>query len=247
MDPGLAGLIQAGLAALLVGFSKTGMPGLGILIVPLMASAFPARESVGVLLPVLMCGDVFAVARYRRYPEWRLLRRLLPWVVGGIVLGAAALKVLTSGLLEYFIGAMVLGLIALQAARSWRGEWLEEHLPRKWWFSASMGALAGFSTGVANLAGPVTGVYFISMGLRKHAFIGSAAVFFMAVNWIKVPFYAKLGLLTRDSLAFDLRMFPLVAAGAAVGMLTFRYIPQKWFNRIILTLAALSAVKLLLF
>ena len=238
--------MMAATAAFLVGFSKTGMPGLGILIVPLMAAAFPAKASVGVLLPILLFGDVFAVARYRRHADWGILLRLLPWVIIGIGLGSVALHYIATGALQLFLGVLVLLLIVLQFAKDRSGPWLEEHLPRKWWFSALMGLLAGFATGVANLAGMVTGVYFISMNLKKHSFMGTAALFYMIVNIVKVPIFIYLGIINKDSFLFDLKVYPAVAFGAVAGYVLFRYIPQKWFNRVILFLAAIAAVKLLM-
>ena len=70
-----------------MGITKTGIPGLGPVIVPLMASVFPARASTGVLLPLLIAADVFAVVRYRRHAVWRHLVRMLPWTLGGVVAG----------------------------------------------------------------------------------------------------------------------------------------------------------------
>ncbi len=247
MDLTSAQLLSALAAAFLVGFSKTGLPGLGILIVPLMAGAFPeeTKASVGVLLPILLFGDLFAVGRYRRHADWGILLRLLPWVIVGIGMGALALKHIESDSLKPFLGLMVIVLVLLQLLKDRSGSWLEEHLPRKWWFSAAMGLLAGFATGVANLAGMVMGVYFLSMSLKKHSFMGSSAIFYMIVNLVKMPVFAALGIVTARSLAFDLKMFPAVVVGALLGYATFRHIPQKWFNRIILILAALAAVKLL--
>ena len=137
---------QAVLAAMLVGFAKTGITGLGILIVPLMAAIFPAKASVGVLLPMLIVGDLFAVAYYRRHAQWNILCRLLPWVLPGIVAGYFTLRSISSVALAPVLGGLVLLMIVLNVVREKLGPGLENHLPRQWWFSAIFGILAGFAT-----------------------------------------------------------------------------------------------------
>lgn len=236
---------QAVVAALLVGFTKTGVPGLGLLIVPLMASVFPARASVGALLPMLLVGDLFAIAYYRRHADWAVLAKLLPWVLVGLGLGYLTLGTLASGGLAVLLGVLVLSLIALKLVEQWTGSWLEEHLPHQWWFSILAGVLAGFATMVANVAGAITTIYFLSMGLQKRQFMGTAAWFYLTVNLIKVPFYASLGIITPGSLLFDLKVAGLIVLGALTGRQVFRLLPQTWFDRSILGLAALSAIKLL--
>jgi len=239
-------MIQAAAAAFLTGFSKTGMVGLGVLIVPLMAKVFPAKASTGALLPMLIFGDLFAVAWYRQHAQWRVLARILPWVLPGLVIGTVTLKFTSSEALSHIMGWIILLLVALQIVRERGGEWLEERLPRVWWFSALMGTLAGFTTMVGNLGGPIATVYLLSMGLEKREFMGTGAWYYLIGNLAKVPFSAGLGLITARSLLFDLKTAPVILIGAVVGILTFRLIPQKWFNRAVLLLAALAAFQLLL-
>ena len=238
-------MIQAAIAAFLTGFSKTGVVGLGVLIVPLMADVFPAKASTGALLPMLIFGDLFAVAWYRQHAQWRVLARILPWVLPGLVLGYVALKHTSSEALGHGMGWLILLLVVLEIVRKRGGEWLEERLPHVWWFSALMGTLAGFTTMVGNLGGPIATVYLLSMGLEKREFIGTGAWYYLIGNLAKVPFSAGLGLITARSLLFDLETAPIILIGAVVGILTFRLIPQKWFNRAVLLLAALAALKLL--
>jgi len=245
MELTVSQMIQAVIAAFLVGFSKTGMVGLGVLIVPLMASVFPAKASTGALLPMLIFGDLFAVAWYRQHAQWRILAKLLPWVLPGLVLGTVALKFTSSEALGHMLGGLILLLVVFQVARERGGEWLEERLPRQWWFSALMGISAGFTTMVGNIAGPIMTVYLLSMGLRKREFMGTGAWYYLICNAAKVPFSAGLGLITVRSLTFNLEAAPIILVGAVVGILTFRLIPQKWFNRAVLILAALAALKML--
>jgi uncharacterized membrane protein YfcA len=229
-------------AALLVGFSKTGLPGLGILIVPMMAAVFPAKLSVGALVPMLLLGDMFAIARYRRHTQWRKLWRLLPFVFIGMIPARFVLAGIPNEPFKLVLGMLVLLLVLLELARR-RFNW--ERIPRSLVFAAIMGILAGFATTMGNVAGPIMSVYLLSMGLDKHEFIGTGAWFYPIVNATKVPIYAQLGMITADTLRFDLISAPLIIMGALVGMIALPKIPQKVFAGLIFVLAAIAALGLI--
>ncbi len=240
-------VVQVVVAAFLVGLTKTGIPGLGIVIVPMLASVFGGKPAMGVLLPMLFFGDFFAIAYHRRNAQWPILAKLLPWVLGGMALGYLALGRITSEGLTTLLAGLVLVLVSLKVVQGASGGWLEEHLPRRWWFSATAGMLAGFATTVGSVAGSITGIYFLSMGLKKHGFMGTGAWFYCIVNAIKIPLYLSLGLITAQTVTFDVKVAPVIVAGAVIGFLAFKRIPQKWFDRAILGLAALAALRLLFF
>jgi hypothetical protein len=231
--------------ALLIGVSKTGLPGAGILAVPLAAMAVPARESVGLVLPMLIFADIFAVGWYRHHAQWRHLVRLLPWTAAGLVIGFWLLSVLDDARLKPVIGGIVLIMLAMRFRAIFGKHELEEK-PHHWAFAPSMGLAAGATTMLANAAGPVMTLYLLAMRLPKHQFIGTSAWFFFAVNWIKAPFYMHEKLITAASLQTNLILLPVVAVGAILGILLLKRIPQKLFNTIALLLAAASAIKLIL-
>jgi uncharacterized membrane protein YfcA len=243
----LAGWILVGVSALLVGLSKTGIPGLGILMTPLMAMAFPLeylRESTGILLGMLILGDLFAAGYYRQHAEWGYVVRLLPPAFAGIVVGWQAMAFVTDAQLQRIIGIIVLTMLGINYWRTrLRGE--NAPIPGQWWFGPLMGFIAGVTTMMANAAGPVMVIYLLAMRLPKFAFIGTSAWFFFAVNWLKVPFSAHLDLISKASLKLDLMMLPLIAVGAVAGILFLRRIPQKVFNSVVQIFAAAAAVKLL--
>jgi uncharacterized protein len=249
LDMGPAAWAVAILSALIVGFSKTGVVGLGILAVPLMAGIFPARESTGVLLPMLVVGDLVAVSHFRRdalRPEmWTTLLRLLPWVAAGLVLGYFAIDWVTDREMAPILGGLILGLLVLQLVRKRAGDWMEHRLPHTWWFAAIMGFLAGAATMLANAAGPIMVMYFLARGLAKREFVVTGAWFYLIVNLLKVPASAKLGLITPQSLTFDLAMAPIILAGAAFGILVLAKIPQRVFDWTVLVVAALASVRLI--
>lgn len=237
----------AALCALMVGLTKTGVPGLAILAVPLLAAIMPPKDSTGFMLPMLIFGDIFAVFYYHRHAVWPHLVRLIPWTLTGIVVGWQALKVLESRQVGPLIGVIVLAMLGLGWWRATRapqtGDLVAEGR-HPWWMPATLGFLAGFTTMVANAAGPVMAIYLLAMGLPKNEFLGTGAWFFLAVNWIKVPFMVHLGLITGHSLAFNAALFPLVFIGAIAGIHVQKRIPQRAFNVSVQVLAAVAAVKL---
>jgi uncharacterized membrane protein YfcA len=223
--------------------SKTGLPGVGILVVPLLVLAFPAKPSVGLLLPILIFADIFAVGYYRHHGKWQHLAKLLPWAVVGIGVGYLVLKQIDSDTLKPLIGIIVLGMLIIRLRSILKSD--PQNLPDHWTFAAGMGLLAGMTTMMANAAGPVMVLYLLSMHFPKQKLIGTAAWFFFIANWIKVPLMGNLGMITVASLKMDVMVFPAVAAGAIAGIWLLKRIPQRSFNIIALILAAAAAVKLL--
>jgi len=247
-DLGILNWAVIALCGALIGMSKTGLPGAGILVVPLMASAVDAKASVGLLLPMLIVGDVFAVGVHRRHAEWSRLVPLLPWTALGILAGWLALGRLDSGALRPFIGATILGMLALNR---WRRRLQSadgdgEGVPHSRLFAPSMGVAAGVLTMMANAAGPVMVIYLLAMRLPKREFVGTSAWFFFMVNLFKVPMSAQLGLITRDSLVINLVSIPAIAAGAWLGVKLLDRIPQDLFNRVVVALAVVASLRLML-
>ena len=229
--------------AALVGLTKTGVPGLGILVVPLMARVFPAKLSVGALLPMLICGDVFGVAYYRRHAQWNKLWGLFPCLIVGLAGGTLVLSKIDSAQLRPLLGCTVLGLVSLELLRR-RFNW--QNIPNQWWFVVFIGTLAGFVTTVGNAAGSIMGIYLLSKGLPKRQFMGTRAWYFLIVNCIKVPIFWRLGMITAETLRFDLYMAPMIAISALAGKMVLHKIPQGFFNWLVLSLAAVAALHLIL-
>ena len=243
MEHNLAAYALGAVAAVLVGLSKTGVPGAAIPAVLLTAEAFAGEEnlSVGALLPMLLVGDLFALRYYRSHTQWNRLWRLLPYVALGMIPGALVLKYVDHGQFRLILGWLVLLLLSLELCRR-RFKWT--NVPKSWWFVTTMGILAGFGTTVGNAAGPVMGIYLISQGLRKEQFMGTAAWFFFIVNTSKLPIYWLLGRITPATLEFDSIMIPIVVVAALVGRRLFSIIPQKAFDPLVLCLAGIAALRL---
>lgn len=231
--------------ALFIGFAKAGIPSLGILVVTTLMFVFPAKASVGILLPMLIAGDLFAVIYYRRNVIWKHLFSLIPWVLIGILLGYMVLNQVSSEQLRPLIGAIVLAMIIIHFWRNKLGERFNELLPESKTFTVFMGAMGGFTTMVGNAAGGVMTIYLLVKGLPKQEFVGTGAWFFLFVNLIKVPFYIQLGLITPSSFTFNLWLVPLIITGAVIGAKLLPYIPQKTFQVLVLLFAAVGALRLL--
>jgi hypothetical protein len=209
-----------------------------------MAMVLPARQSTGVLLGMLILGDLFAAGYYRQSAEWRHVLHPLPPAIAGIVAGWGVMRYVTNEQLAPLIGGIVLAMLALNYWRT-RVRGPEAPIPTQGWFTLLMGFIAGLTTMMANAAGPVMVIYLLALRLPKLAFVGTSAWFFFAVNWLKVPFSAHLNLITGPSITLNLLMLPLIAAGAVAGIFFLRHIPQKAFNNLIQILAAAAAIKLL--
>jgi uncharacterized protein len=231
------------LCALMIGFTKAGIPGIGILIPILAASIMPAKESTGFILPMLTMADIFAIIYWRRHVEWKQLFRLLPWSLTGIVAGYLAMLYITNDQLRTFIGLLVLILLILSWIRDKRLP--DDYIPSHWLFAAVLGTLAGATSMMANAAGPVMVIYLTSMRLNKANFIGTSAWFFFIVNLLKLPFSNRLDLVTIKSIQINFLLLPCIIAGGVTGILLVKKIPQGAFNSIVKILAGAAALLLI--
>lgn len=236
------------LAAALVGFAKTALGGAGSLAVVLFAVALPARESTGALLPLLLLGDVLAVALYRRHGSWTTLLRLLPGVVPGLLVGAWFVSAVDDSVMRLAIGLILLTMTLIQLGQRARAAVPRIATPTTVAphpvLSSGVGVLAGFATMTANAGGPVMTLYLILAGLPMLGMLGTGAWFFLAVNLAKVPFSAGLGLISGPSLLLDLALAPALVVGGGIGVLTIRRLDQRGFEIAALGLGAVASVLL---
>ncbi len=233
-------------SAILIGINKTGVPALGTVPVILLALAFPARMSQGLQLVMLAMADLVAIYCYRKNVDWKTIGRLLPWAVCGIAVGSLTLRLMTDDdVLRLVIGVIVLAMSLLNLLRRRYSEQLKL-LPGVWWFGASFALLAGFTTQVANAAGPVMAIYLLTLGLDKKSYMRVAAWFFMLVNWIKLPVFVSEGRIDWTVVRADLAMIPMLLLGAGLGLLLVNRIPQKAFERVVEIMIIVSALYLCL-
>ncbi len=241
-DISAAGLLILLLAGFFIGVSKTGIPGIGMLAIAMTALVIPARLSTGLILPMLILGDFFAVAYYRRHACWNHLVKLFPYAAMGIILGYFALGRMDDQQLRPIIGFIILLILGFNEADI-LDRW---NIPARWWFAAAIGLSAGFTTMIANAAGSIMIIYLLAMRLPKQQFIGTAAWYFFILNWFKVPFSAGLGLINPNSLMLNLKVAPAIITGSFIGVYLMRVIPQKVFEAVIKFLTVVAAIKLVL-
>jgi uncharacterized membrane protein YfcA len=230
-------------SALGIGVSKAGFPGVSLIPVVVFALLFGARNSTGVVLPMLLIGDTCAVATFRQHARWDSLKRLLPAACVGVVIGAMLIPRLSDALYKPLIGWVILALAVLQLIRMARPGWLAD-VPHAPVFSWAMGLLAGCTTMLANAAGPVFAIYALAIGLPKFEFVGTTAWFFLLINLFKVPFSAGLGLIHGRTLLFNLELAPFIVLGVFVGRWLTARLPQRVFDAVLLVLAAAAAARL---
>ena len=236
-------VLGGNLVTMFTGFAKTGIPGVGILAAILLANLMDeTRASVGTLLPLLIFADMFAVGTYRKHTDWGMVRRILPPTLVGVGVGALSLGWFQGDRFDVMMGSLVLGQLGLDTARR-RFKW--ESLPHHPGYALFFGVLAGFTTTLGNMAGPLMTLYFMSLGLEKHRFMGSMAWYFLLVNVVKVPIFIWHEMITMETVSLSVRLMPGVVVGALFGRRVFRHIPQKPFEVIVRILAALAAIRLL--
>ncbi len=255
------------LGALIVGFSKTALPGAGTLAAGAFALAMPAKESTAALLLLLIVGDMTALWVYRREPDWRTLVRLLPSAMVGVILGVFFFAAVDDTTVRVTIGLILLVLVILTVTRRLRAArraavgaadphappatGAEEETGSRAGAAATAqgigyGLLGGFTTMVANAAGPVMSLYLLMMRMPVLTFLGTSAWFFAVINLFKLPFSAGLGLFTVETLAMDVLLVPVVLVAAYAGAKVARRIPQSVFDKLVLALTVLAAIGLLI-
>lgn len=245
-------LVLGALAGLIVGLSKTALPGSALVVSPIIGVFVSGRLLPGTVLPLLLAADVFAVSWYHQHARWDLLRPMILSVTVGFAAGTAFFVVVGSSTrpVDVVIGISILLIVLVQLWRMVR----RTKPTRPTAASAALyGSTGGFTTFVANAAGPILNTYLVGLGLSKEELIGTSAWFYFAVNLAKVPVYTGIGALssgghffTGTSLAFDAVCLPAVLVGLFGGRTLFHRLPERAFLGGVLVLSAAGAVKLLL-
>ena len=162
------------LAAACVGLSKSGLAGVSLVQILIFAFVFGAKASTGVLLPLLIVGDVAAVSIVGKDVLWGYVKRLLPPAIIGVVVGWALMGILSENAFRPTIGWIILLLSIIQSIRMWRPQLMAD-VPHATWFIWFMGILSGITTMLANAAGPLVALYLLAISLPKSKLIATAA------------------------------------------------------------------------
>ncbi|MBU3156649.1 sulfite exporter TauE/SafE family protein [Clostridium estertheticum] len=230
------------IAAFLVGFSKTGISGFLMPVIPIIASVFGGKESTGVILPLLIIGDVFALYYYNRHADWKNIKKLLPWTLIGLVMGIVVGNLINDKQFKAVISVSVLLCLVALIYTEKKGENLK--VPQNKWFYALAGIATGFTSMIGNAAGPIFSVYLLTMNFKKNDFMGTTAWFFFLINLTKVPlqilFWHNI---STKTIILSIGMIPYIAIGALLGMLLIKKINEKYFRYIIIAVTAIAAVR----
>ena len=226
--------------AMLIGMSKTGVPGVSMIVVPTLAIIFGGKQSTGILLPILIMADVFAVIYYHRHAQWNHLLRALPWAIAGLFLALWIGNQVNDVQFKRIIAITVFVSIALMIWKDYG--YKKEFTPDHWGFAAFLGITGGFATMIGNVAGPIFAIYLLAMHLDKKSYIGTTAWFFFIINLSKFPLQALVWKnINIQTLTIDLLVLPAIAIGAWFGIYAVKRIPEKAYKWFVIVITVLSA------
>jgi uncharacterized membrane protein YfcA len=232
------------LVALLIGFSKGGLGGtLGGLATPLMALVMPANQAIGLLLPILMIADAFAVASHWKRWDWRLIILLMPGAVLGVTIGTFFITNAPTGELKMVLGIIVLlfALYKLFEARLFSTLAYEA----KDWHGILVGTVAGFSSALAHTGGPPVSIYLLMRRVPTHIFNATSALFFAILNLVKVPYYIYAHLFDFQQMRGLIWLLPLLPLGVWGGKWAVNKIRREVFEKVIVVILAVTALLLI--
>lgn len=224
----------------LLGLSKGGLAGIGLVSMPLMLFVMPPAAAAGLMLPILMIQDSYSMWLYRGRWDVRNLRLLLPAAAVGIAAGFALFAVLPPRPMLGILGAVTL-LFALYGLLT---PGVPARTPSRltgW----ALGAVSGLTSTVLHQGGPPFQMYLLPQRLPRDVFVGTSVAFFAIVNLVKLPGFVWLGGITQDGLVIALVSAPFSLAMTWLGARLTRMLSVQRFYLVIQVLLAAVGVKLL--
>ncbi|MGB0863139.1 MAG: sulfite exporter TauE/SafE family protein [Saprospiraceae bacterium] len=232
--------LLAFLAAMLVGMSKSGFKGLGVIIVTTFALVFGAKSSTGLILPILIVGDIIAVIYYTRHTQWKYLLQMLPAMIVGVLIGVKVGEDLDESTFKQGMAVIILLSVGMMW---WWDRRNSKKVPTHWLFGTLMGLGAGFTTMVGNLAGAFSNIYFLAMRLPKNQFIGTAAWLFFIINLFKLPFHIYTWkTIDIQTISVNLWLLSAVFLGFVLGLQIVKRIENNQYRKFILIVTAIGAL-----
>ena len=234
--------VMIALLGFLIGVTKGGFNGVGSLLTPLLSLVLPVSSAVGVLLPMLIVGDAFALYTY--WDEWdgKLVWRLLPAGLAGALAGTYALTACSPNALRMALAVFVFVIIGYrfvsERIQAWR------YQPQVW-HGPVVGAVAGVASGMFNNGGPAFNSYLLLQGLPPRAFIATTALFFALLNWLKVPGFVYTGVLNLSLLLSVWWVFLFIPLGIVAARWLVTRIRPVVFERVIVGLLVSSSLLLI--
>jgi uncharacterized protein len=232
------------IVAIVIGMSKAGLSGFGLAVVPVMALIFGAKESTGVILPMLIAADIMAVIYYHRNAVWKYIIGILPWVAAGIIIALVTGRMVNNNQFRIVMMTVVwimLILMILNDIRSKRGS----KIPESPLVASLLGLSGGFATMIGNSAGPVFTLYFLAMRLPKKEFIGTSAWLYLIMNTGKLPLQALVWKnITWNYLILDFISIPFIALGILIGIHIVKLFPENIYRYFVIATTMVTSVLL---
>ncbi|REK09102.1 MAG: sulfite exporter TauE/SafE family protein [Planctomycetota bacterium] len=238
------------LGALFVGMSKGGLPGISGLAVWMYVKVFGAKESVGMLVSVLICADLFGVVIYRRHADLAFVKRMLPFLISGTLVGTLVFVLLPGAFYQHFIGAILLLLVFFHfGTKRLHPEPPEPPDPqpaeRSKLVERTVGVCSGSFSMLANAGSVLLVAYLIRLGLPKLVFLGTFASLILISNVVCLPLHWAIGSVTLNDLPLSFALGLLSLVGVVAARLLVAVIPQKLFEAFIWTVVVLAGLELL--
>lgn len=230
--------------AFFIGMAKTGVHGISMFSIPLLAIIFGGKDSSGLMLPMLIMADLFAVFYYHRSANWYFLKKLFPSTAVGVVLGTLIGQYFDDNVFRQIMGFIIFASLGLMI---WQEQNKKINVPDYMWFAILMGLLGGLTSMVGNLAGAVMALYLLSMRLPKNEYIGTAAWFFLLLNLFKVPFHIFVwDTISLNSFYLNIASLPFIALGAYAGVYVVKKIPNKQYRWLVIGMTVIASIGMVL-
>lgn len=242
-------------AVVLTGLSKGGLgAAFGLAAVPLLALVVSPVQAAGLMLPILLISDVVAMWSYRRHFDAGLIWHLMPAALLGTLFGWATARYVSDDALRLVVGVLAIAFVA----RIWLMEFTHARkvaagtahgepvaTQRSTLGATIWGTLTGYTSFVAHAGGPPFQTYVQPMRLSPTLFAGTAAIFFGALNMMKVIPYAMLGQFSAENLLMSAILAPLTIGSTYLGVRLVRQLDERLFYRILTVSVAAVGLKLI--
>lgn len=233
-------------AVMALGLSKGGFAGVGQVATPMLALVMPPLEAAAIMLPIMIVQDAISVWVYRKDWSGRIMAIVLPGALIGVGLGWLLAAHISEAGVRVFTGAATMGFVLY----NWIGptvvanEVAKDVNPTNVPLGVFCGLLSGFASTVAQAGAPPYQIYVLAQKLPKMTFVGTTAIVFASVNWLKVVPYFALGQFSTKGLGTSLALLPLAIATNLIGFWAVRVTPTEIFYRISYIIMFIISVEL---
>jgi len=231
-------------AALVVGLAKAGLKGTSVLGVVLLALVFGSKASTGIMLILLLVGDVLAVLYYKRHVKWNYLFKYLPAIIIGILIAVFIAKDLNDDQFKFWMALIIFLSVIIML---WKERSKNTVIPNNWLFAGPVGLATGFATMIGNLASGFANLFFLSTGLPKNEIIGTSAWLFLIINAFKLPFHIfSWETISMETVKINIYVAPGIFLGFYLGIKLVKMINEKQFRYFLIGVTALGAIMILI-